>query len=134
MCTVKRDSPDQPAEVDGRSEEKSLVPSTDDDSWTEVVRHINRKNKEHERKQSDRPSELGLRGRGSKRGLHGAERVSIGVYHLPGIDLDCTVDDVIHYCRKKGILKRRALHTTQTAKLYVRDDPRSWKMASGLTS
>ena len=55
--------------------------------------------------------------------------MSIGVYHLSGIDLDCTVNDVIHHCKKKGILatacfmlKRRALHTTQTAKLYVRDD------------
>ena len=130
-CTVQCDSPDQPAKVDGGSEEKGPVPSTDDDSWTKVVRRINRKNKEHERKQSDRPSELGLRGRGSKRGLRGAERVSIGVYHLSGIDLDCTVDDVIHHCKKKGILatacfmlKRRALHTTQTAKLYVRDDPK----------
>ena len=68
-CTVQRDSPDHPAKVDGGSEEKGPVPSTDDDSWTKVVWHINRKNKEHERKQSDRPSELGFRGRGSKREL-----------------------------------------------------------------
>ena len=60
------------------------------------------------------------------RGLWGAQKAPVEVYHLSGIDLDCTADDVLTYCREKGVLAtacyllpRRVRHSTQIAKLFA---------------
>ena len=48
------------------------------------------------------------------------------MFHLSGIDLDCTADDVLTYCREKGVLAtacyllpRRVRHSTLIAKLFA---------------
>ena len=60
------------------------------------------------------------------RGLRGAQKAPVKVFHLSGIDLDCTADDVLTYCREKGVLAtacyllpRRVRHSTQIAKLFA---------------
>lgn len=62
----------------------------------------------------------------SASGLRGAERRPVQPFHLSGIDLSCTTEDVLSYCRKKGIqatacfmLPRRVHHATQSAKLFA---------------
>ena len=97
--------------------------------WTAVVsRRGNKKSNVRDREnrtQSASARQPGLGLHGAKRGLRGAAQASIGIYHLSGIDLDCSSDDVVYHCKKHGVvatacfmLKRRAHHTTQTAKLY----------------
>ena len=101
--------------------------------WTAVVsRRGSKKGNVRDREnrtQSASARRPGLGLHGAKRGLRGAEQASIGIYHLSGIDLDCSADDVVYHCKKHGViatacfmLKRRAHHTTQTAKLYIRND------------
>ena len=60
------------------------------------------------------------------RGLRGAQKAPVEVFHLSGIDLDCTADDVLTYCREKGVLAtacyllpRRVRHSTLIAKLFA---------------
>ena len=60
------------------------------------------------------------------RDLRGAQKATVEVFHLSGIDLDCTADDVLMYYREKGVLTtacyllpRRVRHSTQIAMLFT---------------
>jgi len=58
--------------------------------------------------------------------LRGAEKTKIEPFHLSGIHLECRADDVIEYCRTKGVLatgcfllRPRVRHATLTAKIFI---------------
>ena len=57
--------------------------------------------------------------------LRGAQRVSASPFHLAGISLDSTADDIVSYCRTRSVsvtgcsLVRSRVWGTQSAKLFV---------------
>lgn len=115
----------------------------EDAPWTSVVRRRPRTHRTTEDKRSHRMHTTedkgnGLRGahaasstnsrtrQTSPIGLRGSERVPVQPFHLSGISVDCTPDDVIDHCRGKGItvtgcffLPSRVWFGTRTAKLFA---------------
>jgi len=80
------------------------------------------------------PSRAGL---GRARGLRGAEKVKIKPFHLSGISLECCPEDVLNYCRGKGVLatgcfllRPRIRHANLTAKIFL-DSAASEKVLDG---
>ncbi len=60
--------------------------------------------------------------------LCGAQRVSTKPFHLAGISLECTVSDVVSYCRQRRVvitgcyMIRTRMWGTQSAKIFVSDN------------
>lgn len=91
--------------------------------WSEVVRSKPRA------QPKERSLEAAARIRSQPRrivGLKGAEKTSIRPYHLSGISLDCTAEDVISFCRNRRvvatgcfILRPRVRHATLSAKIFM---------------
>ena len=115
----------------------------DQETWSQRARRFRPAQESHRRMYVDRTANIrayeehrgpskGLRASarlGNADRLRGATRSEIKPFHLWGISIDLTADDVIDYCHRRNItvtgcfiLRPQVWHGTRTAKLFTSSD------------
>ena len=115
-------------------------PEPSSSAWIEVTKRNIRTPSSQPSRQNHSPNFVP---RDQKRpiGLRGVQPSRAVPFHLSGISLDCTPDDVIHYCRARNILvtacfflPHRVRNVAATAKIFAQasdsailaSDPNFW--------
>ena len=129
-------------EKDPEQVETSTTDMTEEEgSWSSVVRRRHRPRTHRTSELETNTHKTGLRGSKSRamlssKGrtqmksplgqLRGSEQMLAQPFHLSGISVDCSAEDVVGYCRGKGIavtgcffLPAKVWHGTSTAKLFA---------------